>query len=105
MFFTSPKLSLNDMLGVEYMRSVVQANVFLERMTAEKAEALATETVDFFPAEQQKQNETLLQQVGKQVIKPFANNMEGAATNAFMKAAHKEIFYRQKRTLSCVSRP
>lgn len=91
MFFTSPKLSLNDMLGEAYMRSVVQANVFLGRMTAEEAEALAAEKVDFFPAEQQELNESLLEQVGKQVIEPFANDMEGAATNAFMKATHKEM--------------
>ncbi len=89
--FQSPVLSLNDMLGKDYMQSVVEANVLFGRMTEKEANALAEEKVDFFPQEQQKLNESLLSKIGQQVITPFVNDEEGAPTSAFRKAAHKEL--------------
>jgi len=89
MYFQSPNLSLNDLLGEPYMKSVVEANALLGRMTADEAAALAAKKVDFFPEEQQKLNEQLLEKIGEQVITPFENKMDGAATNAYRKATNK----------------
>lgn len=90
MYFRSPNLSLTDLLGEAYMHRVVQANVALGRLTAEEASRLATEKVDFFPAELQKQNDEMLSLVGTQIIEPFEDAQDGAPTNAFRKATHKE---------------
>lgn len=91
MYFHSPKLSLTDILGKDYMESVVEANVFFERMNAQQARALADEAVDFFPEEQQSLNDFLLSKVGEQVVAPFINTEDGAPTNAFRAAAHKAM--------------
>lgn len=91
MNFRSPKLSLADMLGESYLQHVVQANVALGRFTAEEADALAHEKIDFFPEELQNKDEALLKQVGTQIVEPFCNTVDGAPTNAFRKATHKNL--------------
>lgn len=91
MYFDSPKLSLNDLVGEAYMRHVVQANTALGRMEAADAAALAAERVDFFPEEQQALNDELLGRVGASIVDPFENDMEGAPTNSFRKAAHRNL--------------
>lgn len=91
MYFRSPNLSLADMLGQEYMRRVAQANVALGRMTIEEADKLANEKIAFFPEELQKQNDDLLALVGTQIVEPFDNAQEGAPTNSFRKATHKNL--------------
>lgn len=89
--FKSPVLSLVDMLGKDYMKSVVDANVALGRMTADEANFLAEEKIDFFPEEQQKLNESLLSKVGQQIVTPFVNDEDGAPTNSFRQATHKGL--------------
>lgn len=91
MYFRSPNLSLADMLGQEYMRRVAKANVALGRMTIEEADKLANEKIAFFPEELQKQNDDLLALVGTQIVEPFDNAQEGAPTNSFRKATHKNL--------------
>ena len=88
--FTSPRLSLEDILGKEYTDSLVAANSALGMMSGDDAKALATEKIDFYPEEKQKKNDSLLDMVGKQIIPPFHNDNDGAATAAFAKALSKD---------------
>lgn len=88
--FTSPKLSLEDILGKGYTDALVAANTALGMLDKEEAVALTTDKVDFFPAEKQKKNDDLLSLVGKEVIPHFYNDNDGAATAAFAKALSKD---------------
>lgn len=86
--FKSPKLSLSDMLGKEYTESVANALSALGVMEKEEAAAIADEKIDFYPEALQAKNEELLDKVGTQVVPAFVNDNDGAATNAFSKAAN-----------------
>ena len=88
--YTSPKLSLEDVLGKEYTDTLVAANAALGMLGKEEATCLATEKVDFFPAEKQQKNDELLASVGKEIIPHFYNGNDGAATAAFAKALSKD---------------
>ena len=88
--FTSPKLSLQDILGKEYTATLVAANDALGMVERSEAERLATEKIDFYPEEKQKKNDSLLSRVGCEVIPHFTNNNDGAATAAFAKALSKD---------------
>jgi len=87
--FTSPKLSLQDILGKDYTDKLIEANVALNMLTEAEAYALATNKVDFYPAEKQEKNDSLLPKVGAEVVAPFVNDNDGAATAAFAKALSK----------------
>lgn len=89
MYFRTLNLSLSDLLGKDYTDKVVEANVFLGRMTEEQARKYADETVDFYPENLQDLNEKLLNKVGQTVITPFNNDVDGAPTNSFRKATNK----------------
>ena len=47
--FTSPKLSLSDILGRDYTQSVARANEALGVMSYAETMAIADEKIDFFP--------------------------------------------------------
>ncbi len=87
--FTSPKLSLQDILGKEYTDKLIEANCALDMMSEAEAYVLATGKVDFYPAEKQAKNDALLAKVGKEIIPAFENDNDGAATAAFAKALSK----------------
>ena len=87
--FTSPKLSLEDILGKGYTDKLVEANVALGMKGADEARSLAGEKIDFYPAEKQRKNDELLASVGKEIVSPFENDNDGAATAAFAKALSK----------------
>ncbi len=87
--FVSPKLSLADILGEDYVKNVAAANEALGVMSAEETIAVGTEKIDFYPTEKQMKNDELLSSVGKEIIPPFNNNNEGAATAAFSHAFSK----------------
>lgn len=89
--FVSPTLSLEDLLGKEYLHSVIAANVALGRISAEGGTALAAKKVDFYPEESQNKNDSMLSRVGESVIPSFRNTVDGAGTNAFQKATHKNM--------------
>lgn len=91
MYFNSPKLSLAELLGEAYIEKVVEANVALGRMAKEEAKKSAYEKVDFFPACDQNKNDELLNKVGEELIAPFDNTLDGAPTNSFRKATHKNL--------------
>lgn len=86
--FYSPKLSLADLLGEEYLQAVAGALDALGVLSRREALELARERVDFYPEALQRKNDGLLEKVGRQVAPPFENQNNGAATDAFRKAAH-----------------
>lgn len=87
--FNSPKLSLKDILGKEYIEKIIEANEALGVMDAETGEKIGSEKVDFYPEDMQKKNSSFLQKVGTGIISPFENKNDGAATAAFAKALSK----------------
>ena len=89
MKFNSPNLSLADLLGKDYIDSVVKGNVAFGVMTKEEADALAYEKIDFYPEEMQKKNVEFAKMTGTKITDAFENDNDGAATNAFKKAFHK----------------
>ena len=87
--FNSPKLSLADILGREYLDKLVEANDALGFMSAEEARRIAEEKIDFYPEAKQLKNDTLLSKVGTEIIPAFENDNDGAATAAFQHALSK----------------
>lgn len=83
---SSPKISLVDLLGYPYIRSVCDAKAFLENEDQNKLLAYAEEKVDFYPLDLQKRLDDLLEYVGKRVATPLANTTSGAGTNSFTQA-------------------
>lgn len=88
--FNSPKLSLEDILGKEYLAKIVEANDALGVMDKEEGKKIASEKIDFYPEAKQKKNDELLSKVGEQIITPFENGVDGAATAAFQHALSKK---------------
>ncbi len=90
MKFNSPKKSLSDLLGRDYIESVVSGVEAFGLMSREEALKIANEKVDFYPEEAQKKNEEFAKRAGEQLIPTFKNDNDGAATNSFKKAFHKD---------------
>lgn len=90
MKFNSPKRSLTDILGKDYIESVVNGVAAFGVMTKEEALALANEKIDFYPEEMQIKNEEFAKRTGEKLTEVFNNDNDGAATNSFKKAFHKE---------------
>ena len=87
--FNSPKLSLEDILGKEYVAKVVEANDALGTMDASEGAKIGAEKIDFYPEAKQKKNSAFLPKVATNVISPFENDVDGAATAAFQHALSK----------------
>lgn len=87
--FTSPKLSLKDILGKEYIEKIIEANAALGVMDAETGEKIGSEKIDFYPEENQNKNTSFLPKVATNIMTPFENDVDGAATSAFAKALSK----------------
>lgn len=80
--------SLSDILGSEYMEAVVTVATEIGGMDKAEAQRLANEKVDFFPESYIKKMDELAEATGKQLVNEFENNLKGAPTDAFAKAAH-----------------
>lgn len=78
-------LSLADLLGDAPLAAVGAAHAAL---TGEAPAAV--EAVDFFPLAMQKRMESLLPQVGRQVVEPLSASPPGATTAAFAANSHPE---------------
>ncbi len=85
------KLSLNDLLGEEYIESVCKAKSFIENKNIEEFYEIANEKIDFFPHKFFKRLDELLDAVGKKVSDNLVNSSSGATTNAFAKATKIEM--------------
>lgn len=87
--FNSPTLSLEQILGKEYCKAVCNAAVYNGLADRAEAQRLVSEQIEFYPSEVQKQDEEALKHVGEKVIPAFENDNNGAATDAFAAALHK----------------
>ena len=80
--------SLEDMLGKEYVAAVSACREALYK-DGEKAKALLTEKVDFYPEEYEKDVDEKLDMIGKQIVPAFENTNDGAPTDSFRAATKK----------------
>lgn len=83
------KYSLADLLGKEYIDSVIEANCFLGNGDRATLEEYAYGKVEFYPEEEQIKDDELLEKVGTQVIKACENENEGAPTDSYRQAFQK----------------
>ena len=82
----SPRRSLADLLGKDYMRAVCAARAALSGRDPAEFWPLAAEAVDFYPASFQARAEELAGQSGQTVCEPFSGSSAGAGTRAFQQA-------------------
>ncbi|NLD88448.1 MAG: aminotransferase class III-fold pyridoxal phosphate-dependent enzyme, partial [Clostridiales bacterium] len=86
--FNKVSASLCDLIGKDYVNAVLDARAALGEDISE-ASAAANEVIDFFPESAQNKDNDMLSIVGKQIVKPFVNSVDGAGTGSFQKALHK----------------
>ena len=82
--------SLEDLLGAPYMKAVTETAVFLHGMSLAQAQRIASEKVEFFPDSCRDALCRMLPCIGKRVIGPLQDAHDGAATDAYKKAARNE---------------
>jgi acetylornithine/succinyldiaminopimelate/putrescine aminotransferase len=84
----SPKLSLIDMVGKEYVQSVCSARASLDGCDPGDLWEIAAEPVEFFAPSLQQRLDGLLDLVGHAVCEPLLGSAQGAATLAVRKATN-----------------
>ena len=82
--FYSPVLSLADLLGEEYIRSVAGASAAI----GIEIPGGVFSPVDFYPPEKQAHFDSFIEKTGEQVAPPLKNSPEGAGTDSFRKALY-----------------
>ena len=87
--FISPKLSLSDILGADYINSVINACKFFGNLEIKNAIEVGQEKIDFYPHVLQDQNDKMLSKVGLKVSSSFINDELGAPTTSFANAANR----------------
>lgn len=87
--FKNLSYSLADMLGKDYVESVIEANCFFDAKDRAELEKYAYGKVDFYPEADQIKGDELLEKVGTQVVKACENNNEGAPTDSYRHAFNK----------------
>lgn len=80
-------LSLEKLLGTDYMQAVCDAAVYLYGMSREQACTLASQDVELMPEGFLYKVDGMLEQVGRQVVAPMKNPVQGAPTDSFGKAS------------------
>ncbi len=85
------KLSLQDLLGAEYVNAVCESKAFLENTDKEKLLETATEKIEFWPDSFSNRADELLESVGKKVCAGMSNSSAGAATASFQKATNTKM--------------
>ena len=86
--FKNIKRSLRDLLGAEYTDAVKRVAVEINGMEESEADFLINEKVEFLPEAYVSRMHNMAKRTGERVVLPFENNMEGAPTEAYRKAAH-----------------
>lgn len=81
-------LSLADIAGADFIEAVATARELIDGVPKSESIALGNRKVDFYPETYARQQDKLLESVGKQVAPPFEDNIKGSASNAFSKAFH-----------------
>ncbi|WP_020618977.1 aminotransferase class III-fold pyridoxal phosphate-dependent enzyme [Paenibacillus daejeonensis] len=84
------KRSLAQLLGQNYMDSVVAGAAVLKDMDLVEAHRLANEEMEFMPQAYREKMDRLLSQVGQRVIAPLQGSSSGAPTDSFRKAANPQ---------------
>ena len=84
-------LSLEDLLGTDYVEAVCEANAFLTGGRVADFLAIAREKVAFYPPTYGARLDDLLPSVGRRVVPPLVNSSAGASTTAFNKASSKAM--------------
>ena len=87
----SPKYSLIDLLGKEYVQSVCSARAILEDRDPGDLWTIAAEPVEFFAPPFQQRLDELLDLVGQTVCEPLQGSAEGAGTQGFRKATNTAL--------------
>ena len=86
--FNAVSLSLSDLLGKDYVASVSRAAITFLGKDPQRVALLAEGKVDFFSTAFQARLDELVDSIGKTLIPPFINEMNGAPTMSFSKAAN-----------------
>ena len=86
--FKNIKRSLRDLLGAEYTDAVKRVAVEIGGMDESEADFLINEKVEFLPDSYVSRMHMMAKRTGERVAEPFVNDMEGAPTEAYRKAAH-----------------
>ena len=82
------KLSLTDLLGAEYAKTVASGAVFAGCLKNKEANKILSIKQGFYPAEFAARADALVSKIGKSVIPPAENTAKGAGTESFKKAAN-----------------
>jgi Ornithine/acetylornithine aminotransferase len=85
---TNISISLKDLLGESYCKSVAECAVLLHGLDSARAEELITKKVDFYSEDFKKHQNELIDKVGKQIVGPFENGNWGAPTTSFANASN-----------------
>ncbi|MHB1453863.1 MAG: aminotransferase class III-fold pyridoxal phosphate-dependent enzyme [Saccharofermentanales bacterium] len=80
------KKSLKQIIGSEYMDSLIQGSVAMYGTDEKTAVKYATDEVDYFPESFALRMSNMLSQVGKSIIPAISGTAKGATTLAFKKA-------------------
>ncbi len=81
-------LSLQDLLGPEYIQAVCQAASALRGEDETALQALACQKVDFFPAAFAQRQQALMGRLGQQMLPALAAQNSGAPTHSYAAAQH-----------------
>ena len=91
---TNLSCSLQDLLGTEYLDGVCRARAALTGEPEAALRRIASEKVDFYPAEFAARQEALMQQIGQVLCPPAPQSVQtlhGAPTDAFRSAQHQSF--------------
>lgn len=83
-------LSLEDLLGPDYVRAVCEAQAFVIGGSPDRWMTLARKKVDFYPTKFQRRADALIDRIGKPATSGFATSSPGASTDAFNKATKQK---------------
>ena len=84
-------LSLNDMLGNEYVEAVCRTKAFIENRDIAEFLEIAREKIEFFPNRFSTRIDELIDYTGEQICKCAFESSPGAGTNAFKEATKMEM--------------
>jgi acetylornithine/succinyldiaminopimelate/putrescine aminotransferase len=85
------QLSLSDLLGVDYMKSVCKTKAFLTGESIMDLQKIADNKVSFYPDKFAAHQDTLVDSIGRQVIDVDIKTAYGAGTSAFQDACKNDM--------------
>lgn len=88
--FASPRISLQDLAGKDYIDAVCRAGAFLRESSVAALREIARRKVDFLPLEFQRRLSARLEQVGTVCTSPAPKTSGGATSLEFESHSHSE---------------